>query len=184
MRLAPRQRVTRKILLAVVAPVALVGVGTLLVAQAQVRAFVEKSRNSTAVQVALITLDPVVDAIGEAGREDALAAAAAHGFFVRHDRRALLQPTAPERLRGGQVQATVALEEGHAVVRYTAALASEVVATSIWIPRRCALAILFAGSWSDVAADLVLPTQQVATLGATRSCAGRERSARALRGRG
>ena len=168
LRLAPRQRVTRKILLAVVAPVALVGVGTLLVAQAQLRTFVEKSRAATATQVAVVALAPVVEAMGETGREDALAAAAAHGFFVRHDRAALVQPSSPERLRGGQVQALVALEEGHAVVRYTAALASEVVATSIWIALVAVLlaALLGAVFGRMLAADLVLATQQVSTLGA------------------
>ena len=64
MRLAPRQRVIRKILLAVVAPVALVGVGALLVAQAQMRDFVEQNRTATAHHLAQTAFAPI------AGRAD------------------------------------------------------------------------------------------------------------------
>jgi len=167
LRLAPRRRVARKILFAVVAPVALVGVGTLLVAQAQLRAFVEKDRSATATQLVHTALDPLPEALAEAGREDAVAAAAAHGFLVQRHRGTLSAPVQPERLPGGQVRTTLELEEGHASVRYTVALASEVVNTSIWIALVAVLlaALLGAAFGRMLATDLVLATEQVSTLG-------------------
>lgn len=168
MRLGPRQRVTRKILLAVVAPVALVGVGAVLVAQAQIRAFVEQSRGRTATAIVDIALTPIPGEVGVAGREDAVAAAAAQGFFLQKSRDELPEGGKPrERLGSGQVRAYVALEEGHASVRYSAELPSNVVTISVWLALFAVLVAAMTGGIFGrlLATDLALATQQVSSLG-------------------
>jgi signal transduction histidine kinase len=169
MRLGPRQRVTRKILLAVVAPVALVGVGSVLVAQAQIRAFVEQSRSRTAAAIVDIALTPIPGEVGVAGREDAVAAAAAQGFFLQQKRREPLPEAGRprERLGSGQVREYIALEEGHATVRYAAELPSDVITISIWL---ALFAVIIAAVTGGIfgrllATDLALATQQVSSLG-------------------
>lgn len=168
LRLAPRQRVIRKILLAVVAPVALVGVGTLLVAQAQLRVFVEADRTLAAAHLAHAALDSLAGEV-ETGRDDGIAAAAAHGFFVQYQSGETLEPNhgAHFRTPGGQLMAHVPLEDGSASVRYTAELAPEVVSTGIWIALLAvALAVLFGAAFGrSLAKDLALATQQVSSLG-------------------
>jgi len=168
MRLGPRQRVTRKILLAVVAPVALVGVGAVLVAQAQVRAFVEESRAHTAMALVDIALTPIPGEVGVAGREDAVAAAAAQGFFIQKHRQTLPeQGKARERLGSGQVRAAVPLEEGHATVRYAAELPGDVVTINVWLALLAVLVAAITGGLFGrlLATDLALATQQVSSLG-------------------
>jgi len=167
MRLAPSKRVTRKILFAVVAPVALAGVGTVLVTHAHLRAAVERSRHSTAVYLARAALDPVDGAVVEASRDDAIAAAAAHGFVVQPKPNAIAVGSEPIERTGGQLTASVPLSDGHALVRYTAELSGGHVTLSTWI---ALLAVLIAGALGylvgrAVSNDLVLATQQVSSLG-------------------
>lgn len=171
MRLLPQQRLKNKLLLAVAAPVALVGVGTVLVAHAHLRGYLEASRYATAVHLVHTALDPVPGISGETGRDDAVAAAAAHGFFVQHQRGtplAVEQPTAPRQTGGGQWVVDAPLEDGHASVRYAAELTSDVVTSSIWVAL-LAVVVASLGGWvfgRMVAVDLVLATQQVSLLGA------------------
>ncbi len=181
MRMAPRQRVIRKILLAVVAPVALVGVGTLLVGQAQMRAFVDRDRTETAKQLAHTALDPIPGEL-TSGRDDAIAAAAAHGFFMAQQRGASLsseQEQKSERLRGGQLRIAVAVEDGSATVRFTSELPTGVTSTGIWLALLAvALAALTGGAFGrTLASDLALATQQVSSLGTEVVLRGRARVA-------
>ncbi|MEZ4445477.1 MAG: histidine kinase dimerization/phospho-acceptor domain-containing protein [Polyangiaceae bacterium] len=167
MRLGPRQRVSRKILLAVLAPVALVGVGAVLVGQAHQRAFVEASRAEIARELAAIAVGPVPGETGDAGRDDALAAAAAHGFFIRQPREEAPSTGRTERLRGGQMLVTLPEAEGGATVRFTAELAPEVVTTGAWLALLAGLVAAIAGGIFGrmLAIDLALATQQVSSLG-------------------
>jgi signal transduction histidine kinase len=181
LRLGPRQRVTRKVLLAVVAPVGLVGVGAVLVAQAQIRAFVEQSRAHTAEAIVELSLTPIDGEVGEAGRDDAVAAAAAHGFFLKPRRARTLGPEGKprEHLASGQVRAFVPLEEGHAEVRYSADLPPDVITTSVWL---ALLAVLLAGATGGIfgrllATDLALATHQVSSLGTEMARRGQARVA-------
>ncbi|MSP23715.1 MAG: hypothetical protein EXR75_00835, partial [Myxococcales bacterium] len=79
-RLAPRRRTVRKVVLAIMAPVALVGGGALLVTHAHLRTLVEESRATTAARVARIALGGSDLRFDREAREEALAAALAHGF--------------------------------------------------------------------------------------------------------
>ena len=182
LRLAPRRRVVRKILLAVVVPVALVGTSTVLVAHAHLRAFMESSRHATAMQLARIALDPIPGA-AETGSEDALAAAAAHGFFVRHDpdeeRDVSDEVATQHRLVTDQLETTLVTAYGTTSIRYQASLSAEAVTTGVWLALLAVLlAAAFGGAFGRIlAADLVLATQQVSSLGADAAIRGQARVA-------
>ena len=181
LRLAPRRRVVRKILLAVFVPVALVGIATVLVAQAHLRAFVEASRHDTAIQLSRVAFDPIPGAV-ESGREDAVAAAAAHGFFLR------ITPTTEgvadevatqKRLVTDQLETTLVTDYGQSKVRYEASLSAKEVTGAVWLTL---LGVLLAAGLGlafgrVLAADLVLATQQVSTLGTDVVMQGRARVA-------
>lgn len=177
-KLAPRRRVVRKILVAVVAPVALVGVGTLLVTQAHLRAFVERDRTATAIQLARATMEPVPGALPHAGRDDAIAAAAAVGFEVRVERSA--EPAEaegtlqPRRDASGLLSVRVPLDEGTVHVRYGAELGARAVVVGVLVAFAAVLlaALLGSGLGRRLAQDLVLATEQVGSLGTDRVLRG------------
>lgn len=169
MRMSPQRGVTRKILMAVAAPVALVGVGTVLVSQAHLRAFSERSRQQTAAYVAQTALDRSARASG-VEQDDALAAAAAHGFAITFELGELAteeQERVPRLTESGQLEVYAPVAAGRARVRYTAELSSGVVTTTIWIGL---LAVLLAAALGfafgrKLSADLALATRQVSSLG-------------------
>src|SRR5512132_476287 len=83
----PRQRFTWRVLLAVAAPVALMGTGAVLVTHAHLRTLTEQSRRATALLIARAALEagPGTGTQDLAGRGDAIAAAAGYGFLARID---------------------------------------------------------------------------------------------------
>jgi len=182
LRQAPQRLMTRRILLAVVVPVALVGVGTVLVSHAHLRALVERSRAATAVTLAQTALDPVAGAVSEQGRDDAIAAAAAHGFFVQYHRGETFDPAVHgkvEQTAGGQLLTHTGIEDGRAGIRYTAMLSTAVVTTSVWLTL-LAVAVAAALAYAFgrfLTADLVLATGQVSSLGTDRVLRGDARVA-------
>lgn len=178
-RLAPRRRVTRKILVAVVAPVALVGVGTVLVTHAHLRALWEGSREATAIILARTAFGPAPGAVADAGREDALAAAGDFGFDARIERASggslVAAPGPAEERAGGEHEVIVQLPDGYAVVRYEAKLSPALVVTGALI---ALLAVLMAAGLGrafgrSLAKDLLLATEQVSSLGTERVLRGR-----------
>lgn len=182
LKLAPQSRLVRKVLLAVVVPVALVGVGAVLVTHAHLRAFAERSRTKTARILARSSFEP---SGSEEGRQAAVSAAAIHGFTVDVDR-GLVTASEDEpatRLATGQMQVRAPLEDGRAVVRYTAELEARVITVGALMGF---LAVLIAGALGAafgraVAADLVLATRQVSALGMRRVLRGRARVAGPVR---
>ena len=178
-RLAPRRRSTRRILVAVVAPVALVGVGTLLVTHAHLRSFVARSRTSTAIKLARAALEPLPGAVADAGREDAIGAAAALGFEVHVERgaEAAARPSmlSPQREAGGDLRVLVPIEDGQARVRYSGELPLQAVGLGAAL---ALLAVLVAAGFGlgfgrAMAEDLVLATEQVGSLGTERVLRGK-----------
>ncbi|MFO0761187.1 MAG: HAMP domain-containing sensor histidine kinase [Byssovorax sp.] len=165
---APPRRLTSRVLLAVVAPVALMGAGAVLVAHAQLRTLTEQSRSTTAVMIARTALEERPLTRGDAGREDAIAAAAELGF-ISH-----LEPTqadSPEpafsREPDGQLVAVVPLERGQAVIRFTGELGRErtTVAVTLGLTAVLVAAGLGALFGRALAADLVQATRAVRLLG-------------------
>ena len=170
MRTPPQLRIVRKMVLAIAVPVAVVSVGSLLVAQAHSRAAVERERAALALQVARVGLEPVGPARVIAGREDALAAAAAFGLSVRveagrhpHDEPDLV------RILGGQFELCTSLEDSgdeHACVRYGAEMGSSDSSGAVLVAIVAVLlAALFGAALGGLlAADLLLASRQVAAL--------------------
>lgn len=180
---APRRRVTQKLLLAVGAPVLLVGVGAVLTAHAHLRTFVEQSRRATAILVARTALEPSRSAAGEAGRSDAISAAADLGFLAAIRRGQVSAEPSYRREADGQLTVTAPLDDGHAVVRFSANL-DPVVAT--WGVGVAILAVLVAGTLGVLfgrvlALDLVHATRRVRMLGTDSVLRGATQIARPAR---
>ncbi len=170
LRRAPRHRLTRKVLTSVVAPVALLGAGAVTVAHAHVRNFLEESRVATALILARTALEPTPIFQAEGGRDDVVAALAAHGFLVRLQWGKPLDASAvvgAEQLANGQIQVVAPLDDGRATMRFTASLSPEVTTSGVMIGLA---ALLLAGGlafWLGraLANDLVLATDHIGTLG-------------------
>jgi signal transduction histidine kinase len=166
MRTSPQRRVAQKMLMAIVVPVAVVGVGSLLVAQAHLRAAVERGRAALALQVARVTFE-APDANTPQGRDDAMAAAAAHGFLLRSERGAAREDAEVVRLATDQLELRTALAEGgtRAVVRYSAELSTSVTAIALIAVAAVLLAALLGRVFGNaLAADLMLASRQVSLL--------------------
>jgi signal transduction histidine kinase len=162
----PRRRVTQKLLIAVAAPVLLVGVGAVLTAHAHLRTFIEQSRRTTAILIARTSLEPSRGGIGEAGRADAIAAAAEFGFLARTDRGRPADPSF-RREPDGQIAVSAPLDDGHATIRFSADLDPSV---ATWGALLAIFAVLVAGALGGLfgrvlAADLVHATRRVRLLG-------------------
>src|SRR5262245_1729835 len=167
LKLLPRRRIVSRLLLAVALPVALVGVGAVLIAHAHLRSFIEESRKNTAVLVARTALEPAPFALGDGGRSDAVAAAAEFGFLARVDKHAAVPATPFTREADGQITASTPLDDGLAVVRFSAELDPAVATGGALV---AVLAMLVAGALGllfgrALADDLVLSTRSVRLLG-------------------
>jgi signal transduction histidine kinase len=180
----PPRRVVFRLLIAVAAPVALVGVGAVLIAHAHLRTRLEQSRRTTAILIARAALEPSSrGSSSEAGRADAIAAAAELGFLARIERPAQTAEPAFRREADGQLAVTVPLDDGQATVRFSADLDPRL---TTGVAALAALGVLLAiafggifGRW--LSADLVLATQGVRLLGTESVMRGPARIARPAR---
>lgn len=178
----PEARVQRKMLLAVVAPVALVGTGAVLIAHAHVRNLVETSARETAALVARTALEPTPGPLPEAGREEAAAAAKTLGFDARIERASAdpngedaeqksqaspREPLAFRRETDGSLAARVPLEDGVAIVRFAPTLPSGGAPAGVVIALAAVLGAALVGSLFGraLARDLVLATRRLRGLG-------------------
>ena len=109
-------RVRRRLLAAVLAPVAFVALGASLLVHAHLRAFDTSSRQNDAAELAQSVLDADDDV---RGRTPAIAEARAHGFDAEVARDPALFSVA--RTDDGETQLTVPLVHGHALVRFQTA---------------------------------------------------------------
>jgi signal transduction histidine kinase len=163
----PLRRVTRKLLLAVSLPVALVGIGAVLVVHAHLRTLIEESRRDTAIVIARAALEPTPGALSEAGRGDAVRAIADHGFTARIERGAA--PPAPAFVReaDGQIAVTTVLDDGQAVIRFEPDLDASVLleGAAIAIGAMLLAMALGQGLGSALADDLHHATRRVRLLG-------------------
>lgn len=173
---APRRRIVTRMVVAVALPITLVGGGGVLVAHAHLRAFLEESRKETALALARTSLDPGSFGLGQAGRADAIAAAAEHGFLAR-----IVRPTAGTpvgrtqepaeetvtREADGQISVAVPVEDGMAEVRFSANLDRDLTTLGalvalVAVGLAAALGTLFGRALGD---DLVMATRGVRMLG-------------------
>lgn len=166
----PRRRLTLRVLLAVAAPVALMGTGAVLVTHAHLRTLTEQSRRATALLIARAALEagPGTGTMDVTGRGDAIAAAAGYGFLARIEG-GTSELTEPTMIRepDGQLMMVTPLEQGQAVIRFSAELTPEDTSAAVAVGL---LAVLIAGALGGLfgralGADLVLATRSVQALG-------------------
>jgi signal transduction histidine kinase len=201
----PAQRIHYRLLLAVMAPVALVGVGAVLIAHAQLRTFTEQNSRNTAILLARATLDRGPGgARGEAARADAIAAAAELGYLAVIDKAKVAPPpkapsAAPDAPPGptpdptleptwsresdGQIAVIVPLDVGHATVRFSADLSARHISGGAAIGLLgLVLAAIFGRLFGRALADdLVAATKSVRLLGTESVLRGTTRMARPAR---
>lgn len=162
----PRKRVTWRLLLAVLAPVALMGAGAVLVTHAHLRTMTEDSRRATALLITRAALEPSISTAKD--RAAAAVAASEFGFFVRivpQDAESTV-PTFTREPDGAMVM-TAPLDEGQAVLRFSADLNPGTITGSIAVGLvavlvAAALGVLFGRTLAD---DLVEATRSVRLLG-------------------
>lgn len=166
----PRRRFTLRVLLAIAAPVALMGTGAALVTHAHLRTLTEQSRRTTALLIARATLEagPGTSTQDLTGRNDAIATAAGYGFLARIDPTAT-PPTEPTMIReaDGQLMMVTPLDRGQAVIRFSAELTPEDTTAAVVVGL---LAVLIAGALGGLFGralgdDLVLATRSLQLLG-------------------
>lgn len=119
----------RRVLVAVLTPVALVGFSAALIVHAHVRSFEASGRLVTATAIAHASLEPVPGPVPTAGEDDAARAGADLGYAIRlFDASAAFQI---RRFGTGQVVVTVPLDLGHATVSFPGTTVIALTATSI-----------------------------------------------------
>jgi signal transduction histidine kinase len=162
----PERRIQRRLVLAVAAPVALVGIGALLVAHAHLQTLIEQGRRQTALLIARTALEPGPSSLTEAGRAEAGAAAAPFGFQTQLEHPAAPSP-AFEREADGQIRVSTPLADGEAVVHFTADLDLAVTSVGAGVGVLAViLAVLLGGLFGRaLSADLWLATRSVRLLG-------------------
>jgi signal transduction histidine kinase len=165
----PYRRIMHRLLLAVVAPVALMGAGAVLVAHAHLRTLTEQNKKNTAIYLARSALQKSPGgARAEAGRADAIAAAAEFGFLTRIES---INAESPEptssREPDGQIAMLIPLDEGQAVVRFSADLSPEDTTGGVAVGLFGLLIAAVLGSvfGRALANDLVQATRSVRLLG-------------------
>ncbi|MEO5731095.1 MAG: HAMP domain-containing sensor histidine kinase, partial [Byssovorax sp.] len=166
----PRRRFTLRVLLAVAAPVALMGTGAVLVTHAHLRTLTEQSRRATALVIARAALEagPGTGTMDLAARGDAIAAAAGYGFLARIDPVAS-ESTEPTMIReaDGQLVVVTPLSRGQAVIRFSAELTPEDTSLAVVV---ALFAVLIAGALGGLFGralvdDIVLATRSLQLLG-------------------
>lgn len=179
----PSRNIVRRFLVAAAAPVALVGVGAVLITHAHLRTGLEQSKRNTAAIVARAALEPPRTGIKDTGLEDAISAAAEFGFLTQLKEASLHTEPAFQREADSELTVTVPLDSGEAVIRFTAQLDPE---GTYGVSLIAALGVVFSlilgglfGRW--LSTDLVIATQGVRMLGTESILRGSARVARPAR---
>lgn len=183
LRQIPRRRLLQKFLLAVVTPVALVGVSAVLITHAHMRTLTEQSRKATAILLARVALDPGSSSTKRDVREDAVAAAAQHGFLARiKGPRREGDPTF-RREADGELLISVPLEDGQADVRFAAELDPAVMTEGAVIATMFAAFAAIVGVLVGraLSSDIKLATHRVRVLGTDSVLRGATQIARPAR---
>jgi len=178
-----RRRLLQKFLLAVVAPVTLVGVGAVLITHAHMRTLIEQSHKNTAALLARIALDPGLSQGKNDVTEDAVAAAAQYGFLGRITGPRREGEASFTRETDGELRLSVPLEAGQADVRFTAELDPTITRKGALIALAFGLlaALLGALVGRALSEDLRLATHRVRILGTESVLRGETRIARPVR---
>jgi signal transduction histidine kinase len=160
----PWRRITEKMLMAVVVPVALMGVGAVLVSHAHLRTLTEQSKKTTALLVARTALESGPG--GESARDAAMGAAAQLGFVSRLEHTSQTSQTFA-REPDGELSLTVPVDDGQVILRFSGDLRPGDTSAGAGITLLAvAVAALLGGLFGrGLADDLVLATRSVRLLG-------------------
>ncbi len=144
------RRIRRRILLGVAAPALLVGAGAVLLVHAHLRAFLEESRKTTAVTIARAVLDSEKHPLGSTADQDVVDAAREAGFSARLLDLSDLEAAhaagvSMTREPDGKLSASVPLDEGLAVVTFSADLPFEAIALGTFAALLLTLVAAFSG---------------------------------------
>ncbi len=182
LRKLPSRRITLRLLLAVVAPVALMGAGAVLVTHAHLRTLTEQSRRATALLIARTALEPTPRS--PAGRAAAAEAAAKLGFTVRFERQNA-ESTDPVFTRDpdGELVVTAPLDEGQAILRFGTDLDPATISGSVAVGLLAVILASFLGAFFGrvLAQDLEQATRSVRLLGTESVLRGGTKIARPAR---
>jgi signal transduction histidine kinase len=182
LRKIPARRIMLRLLVAVVAPVALMGAGAVLVTHAHLRTLTERSRRTTAILIARTALEPSPGS-GSA-RVAAAAAAEELGYAVHFERQSAESPEpAFTREPDSTLVVTTPLEEGQAILRFSADLDPATITGSVAVGVLAVLlsAVLGAIFGRVLASDLEQATRSVRLLGTESVLRGGTRIARPAR---
>lgn len=177
----PRRRTSQRLLVAVAMPVALVAIGSALIANAHVRRADERQREETARVLARVALEPIPGVVPAAGLSDAVRVGQRVGFSGR-----LSDETAHYRVardENGVVELTAPLDHGSARVRFsgsTVAVLSPASALAALLAVAIA-ALLGAILGRALADDLYIATRGVRLLGTEAVISGGTRVMRPAR---
>jgi signal transduction histidine kinase len=163
----PWRRVTRRLLLAVVAPVALMGAGAVLVTHARLRTLVEQSRRTTALLLARTALEAAPSTGTAAERDAADEAVKPLGFAVEIKSSVDPRELTASREPDGQLFAVAQLDGAFARISYSADLDPATITGSVAVGL---LAVVLAGVLGSLfgrtlADDLAQATRSVRLLG-------------------
>ncbi|MCU0692388.1 MAG: HAMP domain-containing histidine kinase [Polyangiaceae bacterium] len=177
----PGRWTRRRVLISVITPVALVGVGVALLVHAHVRAFDARGRLATAVAVAQAALEPVPGAVPTAGEVDAATAARQRNLHVRLYENPSTYDV--DRSQSGIVSVTVPLDLGHTTISYGGTSVSSLAALAIIGAILATLIAAVLGAWlgHSLADDIGQASRRVATLGTETVIRGFTRLARPAR---
>jgi signal transduction histidine kinase len=182
LRKIPSRRIIVRLLLAVVAPVALMGTGAVLVTHAHLRTLTEESRRATALLIARTALEPGPGP--SVGRTEAAAAVTALGFAVRFERQNAESPEpAFTRDPDGALVVTAPLDEGQAVLRFSTDLDPRTISGSVAVGLLAVILSALLGAFFGrlLASDLKQATRSVRLLGTESVLRGATRIARPAR---
>lgn len=171
----------RRVLGAVLAPTAFVGVSAVLIVHAHVRTFESNGRLATATAIAQSALEPIPGPVPTAGEDDAAQVAANFGYAIR-----LSHGTSPfqvRRFRTGHMMVTVPLDLGYATITFPATTVLVLTASSILAAVFASLLAVVLGIriGRTLAADLEQAAHQVRWLGTDTVLRGFTRVARPAR---
>lgn len=111
-----RRRLVLRVLTATTAPVGFVAFGAALIAHAHVRRFDQESRERTAEAISRVALESSTGSMPDAGREEAVAAAARLGFAAHIEKD--IRRFSLGRVDDGRIQLIAPLDDGSAVLRF------------------------------------------------------------------
>ena len=179
----PRRRLLQKFLLAVVAPVALVGVGTVLITHARMREQLEKSQGGAALIVAQLALESGVTSGKNDTIDNAMGAEVQYGFLITPAESYQGGEPTVTRQNDGELVLTTSVGGQPIDVRFSADLDPTITTEGVVVALVFCLLAALVGALAGrvLSEDLLLATHRVRLLGTESVLRGETQIARPVR---